>query len=239
MTMTADQSRRSRCRDGCEPWCCCSPSLTLAGAASRRRRARRRRDQEEIDEELGFEKFEVTCDTQAGGHPDVFIDAEFATRRGAFERAEQLPAVRRIGVDTADRLHRQPARRCRNARWRSSASHLPGRLAGRHFGVPSLRLRYLLPALQHGDRPDQAGLLASRAADRLPVFLELRARTDSDYGLDAIISDTSLSLASTRSSEPLGSARPTRSTTCTVHRRRSQASAPAMRLRRIGCPPAD
>src|SRR5262249_43104789 len=142
---------------------------------------------EEIEEELGFEKFEVTMsDTQAGGHPDFFIDAKFAT--GGVFSGKPLPAVRRIGVDSPTGFIRNPhvTPKCTLAEFSSAACPIDSQVGT--VGVPSLGIfGIFFPLYNIETRPDQAGLLGFIVPLLgATVYLELSARTDSDYGLRTI-----------------------------------------------------
>jgi hypothetical protein len=142
---------------------------------------------EEIEEELGFEKFVVTTtDTQAGGHPDFFIDAKFATG-GAFS-GRPLPAVRRIGIDSPTGFIGNPhvTPKCTLAEFASAACPIDSQIGT--VGVPSLGIfGIFFPLYNIETRPDQAGLLGFIVPLLgATVFLELNARTDSDYGLTTI-----------------------------------------------------
>jgi hypothetical protein len=162
--------------------------LTLAGAAyAAAAEPASAATKEEIEEELGFEKFNVTMsDTQAGGHPDFFIDAKFATG-GAFSPRD-LPAVRRIGVDSPTGFIGNPhvTPKCSLAEFASAACPVDSQIGT--VGVPSLGIfGIFFPLYNIESRPDQAGQLGFIVPLLgATVYLELSARTDSDYGLTTI-----------------------------------------------------
>jgi hypothetical protein len=138
----------------------------------------------EVDKELGFEKFIVTTsDTQAGGHPDFFVDMKFATG-GAFS-GKNLPAVRRIGVESPTGFIGNPhvTPKCTLAEFASAACPVDSQIGT--VGVPSLGIFGIyMPIYNVETRPNQAGLLGFIVPLLgSTVYLEMTARTDGDYGL--------------------------------------------------------
>lgn len=142
---------------------------------------------EEIEEELGFEKFVVTTtDTQAGGHPDMKIDTEFATG-GAFS-GKPLPAFRTLTIDSPTGFIGNPhvTPKCTLTEFASAACPIDSQIGT--VGVPSLGIfGIFFPIYNMETRPNQAGLLGFTVPLLgAPTFLELVSRTDGDYGLSSV-----------------------------------------------------
>ncbi len=134
--------------------------------------------------EPGFKEFKMTpSSTQAGGHPDLSIYAEFET--GGFGSGEL--ALRRFKSHTPTGFIGNPhvAPKCTLVEY--TAQNCPvdsqiGIVYVASFGIYGI----FFPLYNMETRPDQAGLLAfTTPLISTPVFIELSSRTDSDYGLDA------------------------------------------------------
>lgn len=137
--------------------------------------------------EPGFEIFKVTpTDTQAGGHPDVNIDLEYAQ---AEEQSGENLFGRTVSIHWPEGFIGNPHVTPKCTLTEFNQSHCPvdsqiGRfnlagIAGEHTGLYA-------PLYNMETNPDQAGLLGFAAPFiNFPIFFELNGRTNSDYGLDA------------------------------------------------------
>jgi hypothetical protein len=141
--------------------------------------------------------FELERSTaQAGGHPNIFLRLSFTTKEQ--ERNEQLENPKNV------------ANECFCTDPRTFTVHFPAGFIGNPHAIPSCTLAQLglyrcPPDSQVGissalfgqqfvynmePRPGEPGLLATRTPLLgSPVFTILRARTNSDYGLDATTPD--------------------------------------------------
>src|SRR5262245_17920870 len=136
--------------------------------------------------EPGFKKFKMTpSTTQAGGHPDLSIYAEFET--GGFSGELGL---RRFKSHTPTGFIGNPhvAPKCTLVEYTAQNCPVDSQIGV--VNVPSSGIfGIFFPLYNMETRPDQAGLLAfTTPLLTTPVFIELSSRTDSDYGLDAITS---------------------------------------------------
>ena len=142
----------------------------------------------EVDAQLGFKKFtmEVT-DTQAGGHPDIKIDAQWVSG-GVFSGGSPLPALRRLFVHTPTGFIGNPhvTPKCTLTEFSSAACPVDSQVGV--VGLPTLGIfGIFFPLYNMETRPDQAGLLGfTTPLIAAPVFLDLSSRTDSDYGLSTV-----------------------------------------------------
>jgi hypothetical protein len=139
--------------------------------------------------EPGFKFFHVTAtNAQAGGHPDVTID--FQTKGAALFGSSgcelnDCPTPRVIRVHWPAGFIGNPhvAPKCSLSEFneaRCSADAQVGTFALRFEGIGLFTAVYNMQT-----RPDQAGLLGFQAPFfGFPIFFELSARTDGDYGLD-------------------------------------------------------
>jgi hypothetical protein len=141
--------------------------------------------------------FELERSTaQAGGHPNIFLRLSFSTKEQ--ERSEQIENPKN---EAAECFCTDP---------RTFTVHFPAGFIGNPHAIPSCTLAQLglyrcPPDSQVGissalsgqvfvynmePRPGEPGLIATRIPFiSSPVFTILRARTDSDYGLDATTPD--------------------------------------------------
>jgi hypothetical protein len=140
--------------------------------------------------------FELERSTaQAGGHPNIFLRLSFSTKEQ--ERQEQVENPK------------NEANECFCTDPRTFTVHFPAGFIGNPHALPNCTLAQLglfrcPPDSQVGissalfgqqfvynmePRPGEPGLLATRTPLASPVFTILRARTDSDYGLDATTPD--------------------------------------------------
>jgi hypothetical protein len=139
--------------------------------------------------EPGFKFFNLTTtNAQAGGHPDVTID--FQTNGAALFGSSgcelndcPTPRVIRIHWPAGFIGNPHVAPKCSLSEFneaRCSADAQVGTFALRFEGIGLFTAIYNMQT-----RPDQAGLLGFQAPFfGFPIFLELSARTDGDYGLD-------------------------------------------------------
>ena len=147
----------------------------------------------------GTQNFELERSTaQAGGHPDVFAKVNFRTKDTEAQESAEDPTKeinacfctdpKNLHDPLPDRLHRQPARDPEVHPGPARPLQVSARLAGRARHLPSSASSSIY---NMEPRPGRAGA-ARDARSRLlgtPVFTILRARTDSDYGLDATTPD--------------------------------------------------
>jgi hypothetical protein len=137
--------------------------------------------------EPGFEFFNVTTtDSQAGGHPDVTID--FQTKGvplfgGGCGVDCPTPRVIRVHWPAGFIGNPHVAPKCSLSEFneaRCSADAQVGTFALRFEGIGLFTAVYNMQT-----RPDQAGLLGFQAPFLgFPIFFEISARTDGDYGLE-------------------------------------------------------
>jgi hypothetical protein len=134
--------------------------------------------------------------TQAGGHPDVFIDLGWNTSfnlegGGEGEACEQNPPC--LNVKTTQ-IHwptgfignPHVAQKCTLAEFSQSSCPIDAQV-----GVFEVNLGFWLyfPVYNMETSPEQAGLLALRTPlISTEIYLNLSGRTDTDYGLDVISS---------------------------------------------------
>ncbi len=139
---------------------------------------------EEIEAELGFVKYDVIpTDSQAGGHPDLFIDAQWVSG-GVFSGGGELPSLRRLKIHTPTGFIGNPhvTPKCTLTELSSTSCPVDSQVG--IVGLPTLGSGLFFPLYNMETRPDQAGLLAfTTPLLAAPVFLDLISRTDSDYGL--------------------------------------------------------
>jgi hypothetical protein len=144
---------------------------------------------EEIEEELGFEIFNVEpSNTQAGGHPDLLIDTQWVSG-GPFSGGGPLPSMRRLKIHTPTGFIGNPhvTPKCTLTELSSTSCPTDAQLG--IVGLPTLGIGLFFPLYNMETRPDQPGLMAfTTPLLNAPVFLDLVARTDSDYGLTTITS---------------------------------------------------
>jgi hypothetical protein len=134
--------------------------------------------------------------TQAGGHPDVFLDLQWNTSfnietGGEGEACAQNPPclnAKTIAVHWPTGFIGNPhvAKKCTLAEFSTSSCPVDSQI-----GVFEINLGFWLyfPAYNMETNPEQAGLLALRTPlISSSIYLALTGRTDSDYGLSAISS---------------------------------------------------
>lgn len=134
--------------------------------------------------------------TQAGGHPDIFLDLAWnaslnVEAGGEGEACQQNPpclAAKTIGVHWPTGFIGNPhvAKKCTLAEFSTASCPVDSQI-----GVFEIQIGFWLyfPAYNMETNPEQAGLLALRTPlISSSIYLELTGRTDSDYGLDAISS---------------------------------------------------
>jgi hypothetical protein len=141
--------------------------------------------------EPGFKQFEMrVSSTQAGGHPDLTIDAEWETTQFEPDPVYGEVALRRFLSHTPTGFIGNPhvAPKCTLAEYTIQNCPVDSQVG--IVNLPSLGIfGVFFPLYNMETRPDQAGLLAfTTPLLSTPVFLELVSRTDSDYGLSAITS---------------------------------------------------
>jgi hypothetical protein len=143
-------------------------------------------------DEPGIQELEfVPSSTQAGGHPDVFFRFAWNTSSGSEGACLEDPPclnARTIGVHWPTGFIGNPhvAPKCTLAEFSMSSCPVDSQI-----GVFEVNLGFFLffPVYNMETGPDQAGLLGlTTPLVVAQVFLDLRGRTDSDYGLDAISS---------------------------------------------------
>lgn len=137
--------------------------------------------------EPGFEIFKVTpTDTQAGGHPDVTIDLQWAQ---ASEQSGENLFGRTVALHWPEGFIGNPHVTPKCTLTEFNQSHCPvdsqiGRFTLAGIGGENTGL--YVPLYNMETNPDQAGLLGFAAPFlNFPIFFELTGRTNSDYGLDA------------------------------------------------------
>jgi hypothetical protein len=137
--------------------------------------------------EPGFEIFKVTpTDTQAGGHPDVTIDLQWAQ---ATEQSGENLFGRTVAIHWPEGFIGNPHVTPKCTLTEFNQSHCPvdsqiGRFTLAGIGGENTGL--YVPLYNMETNPDQAGLLGFAAPFlNFPIFFELTGRTNSDYGLDA------------------------------------------------------
>jgi hypothetical protein len=154
-------------------------ALTAAGRASA------------AEEEFkpGFKFFKVTStNTQAGGHPDVTID--FQTEgaapfggEGCSEESCPIPRVVRVHWPAGFIGNPHVAPKCTLSEFNTAHCPVDAQVGTFSLGLGGIGL--FAPIYNMQTRPDQAGLLGFTAPFfNFPIFFELSARTDGDYGLD-------------------------------------------------------
>ena len=129
-------------------------------------------------------------DTQAGGHPDLNIVAEW-TSGGPFSGSQGtvvLPSLRRLKVHSPTGFIGNPhvTPKCTLTEFSSASCPVDsqiGTVSTPSFGIFGI----FFPLYNMETSPDQAGLLGFvTPLISAPVFLELSSRTDGDYGLDTV-----------------------------------------------------
>ena len=138
--------------------------------------------------EPGFKFFKVSStNTQAGGHPDVTFDFQ-TNGEGLFE--SECPSTgcltqRVIRVHSPAGFIGNPhvAPKCSLAEFNTAHCAVDAQIGTFRLGFQGVGL--FVPLYNMETRPDQAGQLGFQAPFfNFPIFFELSARTDGDYGLD-------------------------------------------------------
>ena len=147
---------------------------------------------EEIEDKLGFIKFEIEpSDTQAGGHPDLNFITEWKSGGlfcGGSFCDQSLPVFRRLKVHAPTGVIGDPhvTPKCSLTEFSSASCPVDsqvGTVAIPNFGIFGI----FFPLYNMETSPEQAGLLGFTVPlIAAPTFLELSSRTDSDYGLDTV-----------------------------------------------------
>jgi hypothetical protein len=144
-----------------------------------------------------IQNFELERTTaQAGGHPDIYAKLNFTTKEQEFQEANENP-----GKTKNDCFCTDP---------RAFTIHFPTGFIGNPHAIPVCTLAQLglyqcpsdsqvglataifglQPLYNMEPRPGEPGLISTKIPIlATPVFTILRARTDSDYGLDATTPD--------------------------------------------------
>ena len=145
---------------------------------------------EEVESQLGFINLEMEpSDTQAGGHPDLNIVAQWKSG-GPFSGTPGLilPSLRRLKVHSPTGFIGNPhvTPKCTLTEFSSASCPTDsqiGTVSTPNFGIFGI----FFPLYNMETSPDQAGLLGFvTPLISAPVFLELSSRTDGDYGLDTV-----------------------------------------------------
>jgi hypothetical protein len=133
----------------------------------------------------GFTEFRLTpSTTQAGGHPDLELKAEWGVEFGPCP--EPCRQMSRFKSHAPAGLIANPhvAPRCTAEEFSSQRCPIDSQIG---IVVSVAFGKVMLPLYSLETRPDQAGLLGFfLPVVNAPVFLEFSGRTDSDYGLDTV-----------------------------------------------------
>ncbi len=142
--------------------------------------------------EPGFAFFKVgSSDTQAGGHPDVEINFEVNQEgEGGGEcGAQGCLAARVISIHWPAGFIGNPhvAPKCSLTEFNEARCPVDAQVG--KFEIAFSGLGLYVPIYNMQTQPDQAGLLGFTAPFlNFPIFFELSARTNNDYGLDVATS---------------------------------------------------
>jgi hypothetical protein len=134
----------------------------------------------------GVTTFEMTpTDTQAGGHPDVSWNISWKTRSQAPEDPCRCDDGRVIQIHSPTGFIGNPhvAPKCTVSEYNTGECPEESQV-----GVSTIlgSLFFAAPVYNMETHPDQAGLIAFTVPILgVPVFIDLAARTESDYGLDS------------------------------------------------------